>query len=276
MQSCQFAKSVSERGSGKFSAARPAALLSAELQYNRSRPCSLWFRNHREMLAMVFSRARLQVQLWWPGHANSVVSRAKPSNSTSTLKGGDRFLSSAHSLYTSCERFWTYVLPNTTGVSCCWNDFVSAREFSLGFGESAFCVSPVFVRTRRYFFTCVTGRPGNYSVASLPYFVQNYIIIQHFTDFSGSIDTFVSLFFLFLCGYCGSPAWVVLELKWNPMGSSLAWFMKWRVSLWARLYEVPVMKRRVSLWTPLLKKAGICVSPIIKWTGICVSPIMIK
>ena len=36
MQSCQFAKSVIERGSGKFSAARP----SAELQYSRSRPCS--------------------------------------------------------------------------------------------------------------------------------------------------------------------------------------------------------------------------------------------
>ena len=30
-------------------------------------------------------------------HANSVVPRAKPSNSTSTLRGGDGFLSSVHS-----------------------------------------------------------------------------------------------------------------------------------------------------------------------------------
>ena len=61
MQSCQFAKSVIERGSGKFLAARP----SAELQYSRSRPCSFWFRNHREMLTMVFSRARVRVRLSW-------------------------------------------------------------------------------------------------------------------------------------------------------------------------------------------------------------------
>ena len=61
MQSCQFAKSVIERGPGKFSAARP----SAELQYSRSRPCSFCFRNHREMLTMVFRRARLRVWLSW-------------------------------------------------------------------------------------------------------------------------------------------------------------------------------------------------------------------
>ena len=144
------------------------SLSSAELQYSRSRSCSLWFRNHREMLAMVFSRACLQAQLSWSTLIRSVVPRAKPSNSTYTLRGGDRFLSSVRSLYTSCERFWTYVLPNTTGVSCCLNNFVSAREFSLGFGESAFRVAPVFVRTRRYFFNCVTGRPEVYSLANLP------------------------------------------------------------------------------------------------------------
>ena len=49
MQSCLFLKSVSESGPGKFSAARPAAVSSAELQYSRSRPCSLCFCNHREM-----------------------------------------------------------------------------------------------------------------------------------------------------------------------------------------------------------------------------------
>ena len=63
MQSFQFAKSVIERGSGKFSAARPAAVSLAELQYSRGRSCSLCFGNHREMLAMVFSRARLLVLL---------------------------------------------------------------------------------------------------------------------------------------------------------------------------------------------------------------------
>ena len=65
MQSCQFAKSVIERGSGSFSAARPAAVSSAELQYSRSRPSSLCFRNHSEMLTMVCSRARLRVRLSW-------------------------------------------------------------------------------------------------------------------------------------------------------------------------------------------------------------------
>ena len=65
MQSCQFAKSVIERGSGKFSAARHAAVSSVELQYSRSRPCSLCFRNHSEMLTMVYSRARLRVRLSW-------------------------------------------------------------------------------------------------------------------------------------------------------------------------------------------------------------------
>ena len=58
MQSCQFSKSVSESGPGKFSAARPVAVSSAELQYS----------NHRETLAMVFSGARLRVRLSWrPG-----------------------------------------------------------------------------------------------------------------------------------------------------------------------------------------------------------------
>ena len=58
MQSCQFSKSVSESWPGKFSAARPVAVSSAELQYS----------NHREMQAMVFSRARLRVRLSWrPG-----------------------------------------------------------------------------------------------------------------------------------------------------------------------------------------------------------------
>ena len=62
MQSCLFLESVSESGPGKFSAARPAAVSSAELPYSRSGPC---FRNHREMLAMVFSRARLRKRLSW-------------------------------------------------------------------------------------------------------------------------------------------------------------------------------------------------------------------
>ena len=49
MESCQFSKRVSESGPGEFSVARPATVSSAELQYSRSRPCSLCFCNHREM-----------------------------------------------------------------------------------------------------------------------------------------------------------------------------------------------------------------------------------
>ena len=86
MQSCQFAKSVIERGSRKFSAARPAAVSSVELQYSRSRPCSLCFRNHSNILTMVCSRAAV-LEL-----ANSVAPRAQPSNSTSTSRKRDRFL----------------------------------------------------------------------------------------------------------------------------------------------------------------------------------------
>ena len=86
MQSCQFAKSVRERGSGKFSAARPAAVSSVELQYSRSRPCSLCFRDHSEMMTMVCSRAAV-LEL-----ANSVAPRARPSNSTSTSSKRDGFL----------------------------------------------------------------------------------------------------------------------------------------------------------------------------------------
>ena len=115
MQSCQFAKSVIERGSGKFSAARPAAVSSVELQNSRSRPCSLCFRNHSEMLTMVCSRAAV-LEL-----ANSVAPRARPSNSTSTSRKRNGFLysvCSVHSFCASCERFWPYVLPATAGVSC--------------------------------------------------------------------------------------------------------------------------------------------------------------
>ena len=86
MQSCQFAKSVIERGSGKLSTARPAAVSSVELQYTRSRPCSLCFRNHSEMLTMVCSRATV-LEL-----VNSVTPRARPSNSTSTSRKRDGFL----------------------------------------------------------------------------------------------------------------------------------------------------------------------------------------
>ena len=49
-------------GQETFSATWPVAVSSAELQYSRSRPCSLCFGNHREILAMVFSRARLRVR----------------------------------------------------------------------------------------------------------------------------------------------------------------------------------------------------------------------
>lgn len=65
MQSCLFATSVIESGSGRFSSARPAAVSSAELQHSRSTPSSLCNRNYHEMLAMDFSRRCLPVRLSW-------------------------------------------------------------------------------------------------------------------------------------------------------------------------------------------------------------------
>ena len=168
MQNCQFAKSVIERGSGKFSAARP----SAELQYSRSRPCSFCFRNHREMLTMVFSRARLRVWLSWSSQI--LAPRTRPSNSTSTPRRRDGFRSSVcslHSFCASCGRFWPYVLPATTGVSCCLYYSVSVGRhsvfrpclFVVGVwiyyyfrGKACFIVHSLSC----YFFTSVTGRPG--------------------------------------------------------------------------------------------------------------------
>ena len=109
MQSCQFAKSVIERGSGKFSAARPAAVSSVELQYSRSRPCSLCFRNHREMLTMVFSRARLRVRLSW---SSQILFRHLLDLRTPLLHQGDvTDTFPSVNFCASCGRFWMYVLP---------------------------------------------------------------------------------------------------------------------------------------------------------------------
>ena len=131
MQSCQFAKSVIERGSGKFSATWPVAVSSAELQYSRSRPCSLCFGNHREILAMVFSRARLRVRLSWSSQILLRHVHARLSNSISAPRRRDVFLSSVPSFCASCEQFWPYVLPATAGVSCCLYFSVSVGRHSV-------------------------------------------------------------------------------------------------------------------------------------------------
>ena len=131
MQSRQFAKNVIERGSGKFSAAQPAAVSTAELQYSHSRPCSLCFGNHRKMLAMVFSRTRILVLLSWSSQILLRHVHARLSNSTSAPRRLDVFLSSVPSFCASCERFWPYVLPATAGVSCCLHYSVSVGRHSV-------------------------------------------------------------------------------------------------------------------------------------------------
>ena len=95
------------------------------------------------------------------------------------------------------------------------------------FGGSVFCVSPVFVRSRRenllllswqsllhvhslsrYFFICVTGRPVGLIVLRT---FLNLSKMMYRLAFSGSRHrVFIILFF---CGYCGSPAWGVLKVK---------------------------------------------------------------
>ena len=130
MQSCQFAKSVIERGSGKFSAARPAAVSTEELQYSHSRPCSLCFGNHRKMLAMVFSRTRILELLSWSSQILLCHVYARLSNSISAPRRRDVFLSSVPSFCASCERFWPYVLHATAGVSCCLYYSVSVGRHS--------------------------------------------------------------------------------------------------------------------------------------------------
>ena len=178
MQSCQFAKSVIERGSGKLSTARPAAVSSVELQYTRSRPCSLCFRNHSEMLTMVCSRARLRARLSW---SSQILLRHVLDLRTPLPRQGnvtDSFISvcSVHSFCASCERVWPYVLPATAGVSCislyCLYYSVSVGRHSVFLS----CLFAVGVRIYYYFrgkacdmfihfrviiifFTCVTARP---------------------------------------------------------------------------------------------------------------------
>ena len=69
---------------------------SAELQHSRSRPCSLCYRNHHEMLAMDFSRWRLRVWLSWNTQILSRHVTCLPfelhSVSTSTPRRRDVFL----------------------------------------------------------------------------------------------------------------------------------------------------------------------------------------
>ena len=135
MQSCQFAKSVIERWSGKFSATWPVAVSSAASRAASrapcSKPCSLCFGNHREILAMVFSRARLRVRLSWSSQILLRHVHARLSNSISAPRRRDVFLSSVPSFCASCERFWPYVLPATAGVSCCLYFSVSVGRHSV-------------------------------------------------------------------------------------------------------------------------------------------------
>ena len=89
------------------------------------------FGNHREMLAMVFSRARLLALLSWSSQILLCHVHARLSISTSAPRRLDVFLSSVPSFCASCERFWPYVLPATAGVSCCLHYSVSVGRHSV-------------------------------------------------------------------------------------------------------------------------------------------------
>ena len=171
MQSCQFAKSVIERGSGKFSAARPAAVSSVELQYSRSRPCSLCF-----LTTVRCWQWFAVVRLSW---SSQILLRHVLDLRTPLPRQGnvtDSFISvcSVHSFCASCERVWPYVLPATAGVSFislyCLYYSVSVGRHSV-FLSCLFVVGvriyyyfrgkacDMFIHFRVIFFTCVTARP---------------------------------------------------------------------------------------------------------------------
>ena len=121
--------------------------------------------------------------------------------------------------------------------------------------------------------------------------------MMYLLAFSGNWHVCVFII-LFLFWYCGSPAWGVLKTypvrkrllagKWKATGIFVSPFyeltgifvspiMKWRVSLWARLWSdrylcEPDYEAMEICVSPILKGAGICVRPINKWAGICVEP----
>ena len=159
-------QSVIEHGSGKFSTALPAVISSESCSTVAAGRAP--FRNHGKMTAMVFSRAPLRVRQSW---STQILLCHVLDLRTPLLRQRevtDSF-SSEPLFCASSERFWKYVLPTTARV---------IYSLFFRFGGSAFCVSPVFVRTRRenllllwwqsllhvyspsrYFSTFVSGRP---------------------------------------------------------------------------------------------------------------------
>ena len=103
----------------------------------------------------------------------------------------------------------------------------------------------------RYFFTCVTARAGG------------LIVWRTFFNLSKM---------MYRLAFSGSRHFVSLS------SFSFVDIVKWRVSLWSRLwndrylcaprYEATTIKNCVC---SILKWAGICVNPIIMWAGICAS-----
>jgi len=124
-----------ERESEKFSSARPAVVSSAELQWQ-------WFQSGASASATVLE------------HTNSVAPRVKPSNSTSTPRRRDGFLFFRTFILVVTGSGRMYYLLQLGGVVVYFS--VSVDPHSV--------FSPCFLlyvhSVLRYFFTCVTGRPG--------------------------------------------------------------------------------------------------------------------
>ena len=202
-------------------------------------------------------------------------------------------------------RFWTYALPTSGWVVI----------YFFRFGGSAFCVSPVFVRTRLENFLLSLRRSQLYVFAfalfSLALPCPKWCIVSKF-----SIEwelTPLWVFYPFSAGLrcrknkinevtavskqngklvVASSArddGYLCEPDYGVTGIFVSPVMKWRVSLWSRLWndgyickpdhKVAViflsstMKWRVSLWSRLWNDGYLC-EPDYEATGIFMSPII--
>ena len=217
-----------------------------ELLYSSSRPCSFFFRNNHEMLTKVFSRARLWVWLSWSsqillGHVLDLRTQL------CTPRRRDGFRSSVwsvHSFCVSCGRFWPYVLPATAGMSCCLYYSVSVGRhsvfrlclFMVGVwiydyfrGKACFIVHSL----SRYFFTCVTGRPGG--LIDWRIFL-NLSKMMYRLAFSGSRH-FVCLLSFSFVDIVARRLGVSWEQNPKPNGFFVNPKCEARVSLWSRLWN---------------------------------------
>ena len=209
--------------------------------------------------------------------ANSVLPRARPSNSTSTPNKETWRIP----LFLLFHTFRSALVVNCSGrmyylLQLGW---VVVYIILFRWVGILICVSLVFVRSprenlfilswqsllvhslSRYFFTYVTARPGPLRAYSEPSLIcPKWCIAQH----EAGVDS--------LCLYYPFLLWILWFAGLR--------FVKWRVSLWSRLWNdrylcAPCYEATSVFVNPIKKWAGICVCSILKWASICVNPIII-